>query len=73
MSDKLKIIFLLQGIIALMIVFLVNYYALKLPFIWSIAGGLAFVLIVGGWAAYRLKRYREKERKKAENGPDAGK
>jgi hypothetical protein len=73
MTDKLKIIFVLQAIIALMIIFLINYYALKLSFGWSIAGGLAFVLVVGGWAAYRLKRYREKERKKAESDPGAGK
>ena len=68
MTDKLKIIFVLQAIIALMIIFLVNYYVLKLTFLWSIAGGLAFVFVVGGWAAFRLKRYREKERAKAESG-----
>jgi len=72
MTGKLKIIFVLQAIIALIIIFLVNYYALKLPFGWSIAGGLAFVLVIGGWAAYRLKKHREKERKKAESDPNAG-
>jgi len=67
MSDKLKIIFLLQAIIAFTIIVFINYYALKLSLGWSIAGGLTFIFAVGSWAAYRLNRYKKKERNKAEN------
>ncbi len=73
MTNKLRIIFIIQASVAFVIIFLLNYFALNLSIGWSILGGLVFVLVVGGWALYRLKKYREKERKKAESDPAAGK
>ena len=66
MTTKLRIIFFLQAVIAFVIIFLLNYYALNLSAVWSALGGLAFILIVGIWASFRLNKYREKLRKEAE-------
>ena len=66
MTTKLRIIFFLQAAIAFVIIFLLNYYALNLSAVWSALGGLAFILIVGIWAIFRLNKYREKLRKEAE-------
>ena len=66
MTTKLRIIFFLQVAIAFVIIFLLNYYALNLSAVWSALGGLAFILIVGVWASFRLNKYREKLRKEAE-------
>lgn len=66
MTTKLRIIFFLQAVIAFVIIFLLNYYALNLSAVWSALGGLAFILIVGVWASFRLNKYREKLRKEAE-------
>jgi len=65
MTNKLRIIFLIQAVVAFVIIFLLNYYALNLSIAQSIIGGLAFILIVGIWASFRLKKYREKLRKQA--------
>lgn len=66
MTTKLQIIFFLQAVVAFVIIFFLNYYALNLSAVWSALGGLAFILIVGVWANFRLKKYRKKLRKEAE-------
>ncbi len=66
MTTKLQIIFFLQAVIAFVIIFLLNYYALNLSAAWSAFGGLAFILFVGIWANFRLKKHRKKLRKEAE-------
>lgn len=66
MTNKLRIIFIIQASVAFVIIFLLNYFALNLSIGWSILGGLAFILVVGGWAGYRLKKYLEKLSKQAE-------
>jgi len=66
MTSKLKIIFTIQAVVAFVIIFALNYFALNLSLFWSIFGGLAFILLVGVWASFRLKRYKEKLKREAD-------
>lgn len=67
MSSKLKIIAILQAVLAFIIVFALNYYALGMSPFLSFSGAAGFTLLLGAWAGYRYNRYREKQRKKKEN------
>jgi len=66
MSPKIKILLILQAVIAFIIVFALNYFALGLTPVHSFLGAVGFTLILGGWAGYRYKRYIKKQRERAE-------
>ncbi|REL38901.1 hypothetical protein DYD21_02815 [Rhodohalobacter sp. SW132] len=66
MNTQLKLIFTIQAVVAFVIIFALNYFALNLSLFWSLFWGLAFILIVGIWASFRLKRYREKLKRDSE-------
>jgi uncharacterized membrane protein len=65
MSPKLKILLILQAVIAFIIVFALNYFALGMTPVVSFFGAVGFTVILGGWAGYRYKRYVKKQREKA--------
>lgn len=69
MSNKLKIIAILQAFFAFLIVFGLNYFALGMSPLLSFGGAAGFTLLLGAWASYRYNRYLKKQRdiKEAEN------
>jgi membrane protein implicated in regulation of membrane protease activity len=75
MSPKLKILAIIQGLFAFFIVFALNYFALGMPPFLSFTGAAGFTLLLGGWAAYRYKRYLKKKevtKKDAEKTSESG-
>jgi membrane protein implicated in regulation of membrane protease activity len=65
MSSKIKILAIIQAVFAFIIVFALNYFALGMSGALSFTGALGFTLLLGGWAAYRYKRYLKKQEKKS--------
>lgn len=75
MPPKLKILAIIQGLFAFFIVFALNYFALRMSPLLSLAGAAGFTLLLGGWAGYRYKRYlkkKEASEKSANNKPESG-
>lgn len=66
MTPKLKILAILQALLAFIIVFALNYFALGMSPVFSFLGAVGFTLLLGGWAVFRYKRYLEKQQKKKE-------
>ena len=66
MSPKIKILLILQAVIAFIIVFALNYFALGLTPVHSFLGAVGFTVLLGFWAGYRYKRYFKKQRERAE-------
>jgi len=66
MSPKIKILLILQAVIAFIIVFALNYFALGLTPVHSFLGAVGFTVLLGFWAGYRYKRYIKKQRERAE-------
>jgi hypothetical protein len=66
LSPELKILLILQAVIAFIIVFALNYFALGLTPVHSFLGAVGFTVLLGFWAGYRYKRYIKKQRERAE-------
>jgi ABC-type transport system involved in cytochrome bd biosynthesis fused ATPase/permease subunit len=64
MSTNLKIVAFFQTVLAFIIVFTLNYFALEMSVLMSITGAVGFTLLIGSWAAYRYNRYLKKQAKK---------
>lgn len=67
MTPKLKIIVIIQALLAFFIVFALNYFALGMSPFLSFSGAAGFTLLLGAWAGYRFKRYLKKQQHKKEN------
>lgn len=65
MSQRIKILAIIQAVFAFIIVFALNYFALGMSGAMSFMGALGFTLLLGGWAAYRYKRYLKKQQQKS--------
>lgn len=65
MSQKIKILVIIQAVLAFIIVFALNYFALGMSGMLSFTGALGFTLLLAGWAGYRYKRYLKKQQKKS--------
>lgn len=65
MSQKIKILAIIQAVFAFIIVFALNFFALGMSGTLSFTGALGFTLLLGGWAGYRYKRYLKKQQKKS--------
>jgi hypothetical protein len=66
MSTNLKIVAFFQAILAFIIVFTLNYFALGMSGLLSFSGALGFTLLICGWAGYRYNRYLKKQQVKKE-------
>lgn len=67
MSPKLKVIAILQSLLAFFIIFALNYFALGMSPFLSFGGAAGFTLLLGVWAGYRFNRHQKKQRKKKES------
>jgi len=66
MNSKLKIIFSIQAVLAFIIVFAINYFALGMSPFLSFSGALGFTLFLVAWAGYRYNRHLKKQKEKRE-------
>lgn len=66
MSTNLKIVAFFQVVLAFIIIFTLNYFALGMSVLLSITGAVGFTLLIGSWAVYRYNRYLKKQQAKKE-------